>query len=82
MQRILGAILGALATFVALLIMDATRGDASPKYGVAVIIGAVISVFYPWVIAFILARRAKSRRANQVDRQVDRRLAEEQSKKG
>ncbi len=79
MQRIIGILLGAVVTYVALVLLDAASGDASTKYGTAVIIGAIVSLLWPWVIGFILVRRAKQRRADQVDKEVDKRLAEQQN---
>jgi ABC-type branched-subunit amino acid transport system permease subunit len=82
MQRIIGIGLGAVVTYLALVLLDATSGDATPKYGVAVVIGALVSLLWPWVIGFFLLRRAKERRSNQVDKEVDKRLAEERSNQG
>jgi lipopolysaccharide export LptBFGC system permease protein LptF len=77
MQRIIGIVLGAIVTYAALVLLNATGGDAAPKYGTAVIIGAVVSLLWPWLIGFYLLRREKQRRADQVDKEVDKRLAEE-----
>jgi len=82
MQRIIGIVLGAVVTYLALVLLDATSGDATPKYGLAVVIGALVSLLWPWVIGFILVRRAKARRSNQVDKEVDKRLAEERNNQG
>jgi len=62
--------------------MDARKGDATPKYGLGVVIGAGISLFWPWVIGFVLGRRAKSRHDRQVDREIDHKLAEERTRRG
>ncbi|MFI5198951.1 MAG: hypothetical protein ACHQXL_01065 [Candidatus Limnocylindrales bacterium] len=82
MQRIIGIVLGALVTYVALLLLDASSGDASTRYGTAVIIGAIVSLLWPWVIGYILLRRAKQRRDDQVDKEVDKRLAEQRNDQG
>jgi hypothetical protein len=76
MQRVIGIVLGAIVTYLALVILDATSSDAT-KYGTAVILGAIVSLLWPWVIGFILVRRAKQRRSDQVDKEVDKRMAEE-----
>lgn len=75
MQRIIGIVLGAVVTYLALVLPDATS-NPEPKYGTAVILGAVVSLLWPWVIGFILVSRAKQR-SNQVDKEVDKRMAEE-----
>lgn len=76
MQRFIGIIIGAVVTYLLLLLMDTMSGEATIKYGLAVIVGALVSLFWPWVIGFFLLRRAKDRRDDQIEREVDKRLAE------
>jgi len=76
MQRVIGIVLGAVVTYLILLLMDATSGEATIRYGLAVVIGAVVSLLWPWVIGFFLVRRAKQRRENQIDKEVDKRMSE------
>ena len=84
MQRIIGVALGALVTFVVLVVLDATKPDAVTKYATAAIIGAVVSLLWPWVVGFYLARRVSARRKEQLDEkvqaEVQRTLAEERAK--
>jgi hypothetical protein len=75
MQRTIGVVLGALVTYLLLVVMDAASGDATPKYGTAVVVGALVSWLWPWVIGFILVRRAKQRRQNEVSDEVARQMA-------
>ena len=74
MQRILGAGLGALATYVVLILFAGTA--QSQVYLVAVIVGLIISIAWPWIIALMVARRVKDRRKEDIDREVQERLAE------
>ena len=76
MQRVIGIVLGAVVTYLILLLMDAMSGEATIRYGLAVVIGAVVSLLWPWVIGFFLVRRAKQRRENQIDKEVDKRMSE------
>ena len=76
MQRIIGIAIGALVTYLILLIMDTMSGEATIRYGIAVIAGALVSLFWPWVIGFFLLRRARDRRDEHIEREVDKRLAE------
>jgi ATP/ADP translocase len=80
MQRFIGVSLGALVTYLLLVILDATTGDASPKYGMAVVIGAIVSWLWPWVIGIFLARRVKARHDQKISDEVDKQLAEERKK--
>ena len=80
MQRTIGVVLGALVTYLILVILDATSTDASAKYGMAVVVGALVSWTWPWVIGFFLLRRAKERRDKKIAEEVDKQVAA--SKKG
>lgn len=76
MQRLIGVVLGALATYLLLLVLDGSSGDPATGFAIAVIVGAVISYLWPWVIGFILKRRGKAQRERLVADEVDRRMAE------
>jgi hypothetical protein len=80
MQRTIGVVLGALVTYLMLIILDATSTDPSAKYGLAVVVGGLVSWLWPWVIGFFLLRRAKERRDKKISEEVDRQVAA--SKKG
>ncbi len=78
-QRFLGVSIGALITFLILWLSDVTnQADLMPWYVAAVVIGAIASFFWPVVIGFWLGRRARARRDDQIQREVDRQLAEQQ----
>ena len=79
MQRTIGVVLGALVTYLMLVILDATS-NPEPKYGLAVVVGALVSWLWPWVIGIILVRRARARRDQKISDGVDRQVAA--SKKG
>jgi prepilin signal peptidase PulO-like enzyme (type II secretory pathway) len=76
MQRVIGIVLGAIVTYLLLAVMIGMNGDSTVKFGAAVVIGAIVSLLWPWVIGFFLVRRAKQRRENQIDKEVDKRMSE------
>jgi lipopolysaccharide export LptBFGC system permease protein LptF len=76
MQRIIGIAIGAIVTYLLLLLMDTMSGEATIRYGLAVLIGAIVSLFWPWIIGFFLLRRARDRRDEHIEREVDKRLSE------
>ncbi|MDP2350480.1 MAG: hypothetical protein Q8M74_04910 [Chloroflexota bacterium] len=80
MQRFFGVVLGAILTYLLLVILGTISGDTATNYAIAVVAGAIVSLVWPWAIGFILGRRAKSRRNREVRDQVDRQVAEERSK--
>jgi hypothetical protein len=73
LQHGIGTIVGALVTLVFLVIMvpaDATWSD----YVTPLVIGALATFFWPVVIAFWLGRRAKARREDQIQAEVQRQI--------
>ncbi len=75
MQRFIGVTLGAIVTYLLLLAADTMSADPAAKYGVIVVIGAIVSWLWPWVIGIILVRRAKSRRDQKISDEVDKQVA-------
>jgi len=49
MQRIIGAVLGAVATYLVLMAFAGTAG--SQTYLAAILIGLVVTIAWPWIIA-------------------------------
>ena len=74
MLRIIGAGLGALATYTLLIIL--AGGGQSQVYLAAVIVGLLVSIVWPWIIALMVDRRVKDRRKDEIDREVKEQLAE------
>ena len=74
MQRIIGAGLGAIATYVLLVLFAGTQ--QSQVYLVAVAIGLIVSIVWPWIISFMVARRVRDRRKDEIDREVQEQLAQ------
>jgi hypothetical protein len=79
-QRFIGVSLGALVTYLLLIAADAWSADPAAKYGMAVVIGAIVSWLWPWVIGILLARRVKARHDQKISDEVDKQLAEERKK--
>jgi len=78
-QRLLGVSVGALITFLILWLSTVVKPvDLMPWYLAAAVIGAIASFFWPVVIGFWLHRRAKARRDDQIQKEVDRQLEEQQ----
>lgn len=79
LQRLIGVSIGALVTFAILWFSDFTNQvDLIPWYLAAAVIGAIASFFWPVVAGIWLGRRAKARRDEQIQKEVDRQMAEKQ----
>lgn len=77
MQRFIGLVLGAIVTYLLLVILLGTTGDSARNYAIAVVTGGIVALVWPWVVAFYIGRRVKERRDAEVQREVERQLAEE-----
>jgi hypothetical protein len=77
-QRFLGVSVGALVTFAVLWFSTvANPTDLMPWYVAAAVLGAIASFLWPVVIGFWFARRRKDKRDEQIQKEVDRQLAEQ-----
>ena len=82
MQHIIGVVLGALAAFILLTLFNGPDGprivsDATQGYLIAIVVGAIVALAWPWVIGLILVRRAKGRRDDQIQKEVEKQVAEQ-----
>ncbi|MFN8619845.1 MAG: hypothetical protein U0869_11335 [Chloroflexota bacterium] len=73
-QNILGILTGALITLI-VLIFTVGGGDKIPQYVTALVIGGICNFLWPLVAGIWLARRAKERRNEQIQKEVDRQIA-------
>jgi mannitol-specific phosphotransferase system IIBC component len=76
-QRFIGVVLGAVATFLVLLVTSTSIvADQNKGYLIAVVVGAIVAWLWPWVIGMILVRRARSRQDERMHKQVEKEMAE------
>ena len=80
MQRIIGLILGGFTIYVLLNVMEAVTKDTQTRYLLAILIGMLVALLWPWVIGLRVARRARDRRDEEIQEEVQRQLAEERAK--
>ncbi len=74
MLRILSAILGAAVSYVLLIILAGTA--QSQNFLIAIVVGAVITIGFPWVIALMVSRRVRDERQTEIDRAAQEQLAQ------
>jgi phosphotransferase system glucose/maltose/N-acetylglucosamine-specific IIC component len=75
-SRVIGGAIGALVTFALLWLNHADPG----AWATAAIVGAAVTVLWPIVMGFYFGRRhARSRRENDIEAEVQRRIARAQT---
>lgn len=76
MHRVIGILLGGLTIYLLLNVMEAFTKDTQPRYLLAVVIGMLVALLWPWVIGIFAARRARDRRDEQIQKEVDKQIAQ------
>ena len=76
MQRVIGIIVGGFTIYVLLNLMEAVTKDTQPRYLLAVGIGMLVMLLWPWVIGLFFARRVKNRRDEEIQKEVDRQMSQ------
>ncbi len=80
LQRLIGVSLGAVVTLVLLELLN--LGSKEPTYVTAVVIGAIVSFFWPVFIGWYLVRRHRAKQQDQISKEVDRQVSEQTGKQG
>jgi hypothetical protein len=79
LQRLIAVTIGALVTFGFLVFWDATDFmDPIPAYAVAALLGAVGALIWPVIVGWWFVRRAKDRRDDQIQKEVERQMSGKQ----
>jgi integral membrane sensor domain MASE1 len=77
-QRLIAAAIGAIVTFVLLLVLNpADAPDPVSIYLTAAVGGAIGTLAWPLVAAIMARNRIKDRRDEEVQKEVQRQLAEQ-----
>ena len=79
LQRLIGVSLGALVTSASSHLLN-IGNDPQPKYVGAVVIGAIVSFFWPVFIGWYLVRRHRNKQQEQISKEVDRQVSEQTGK--
>jgi hypothetical protein len=80
MHRFIGIVLGGLTIYLLLNLSDALSVETQPRYLVAIVAGMVVALIWPWLMGMRDSRRAKERRDEEIEAEVQRQLAEERAK--
>ena len=71
LHRIIGFILGGITIYV-ILNLSTIIGDPQPRYLAAILIGLAVIALYPWLIGIWFVRRAKSKRDEEIQAEVQK----------
>jgi len=77
-RRIIGIVLGVVAFFIVYWLTGGLATPATPNWALAILVGLVVALIWPWIMGVILVRRARQRRQDQIDKEVQKQLAQQQ----
>ena len=73
-RRITGIILGVLA-FLLVYWATGLGTPSNPNLALALLVGLVVALIWPWIMGLLLVRRARQRRQDEIDKEVQESLA-------
>lgn len=76
-RRITGIILGVLA-FLLVYWASGLGTPSNPNLALALLVGLVVALLWPWVFGLIMVRRVRQRRQDEIDQEVQKQLAQQQ----
>ena len=78
-RRISGIVLGVIA-FLLVYWLSGLGTPSNPNLALSLLVGLVVALISPWIIGLLLVRRVRQRRQDEIDREVQKQLAEQQKK--
>jgi hypothetical protein len=81
-QRGIGITIGAIVSFILLILLVTEGMDYLQDFVIALVIGGVAAFFWPVVVGIWMGRRAKQRRDAQIESEVQRQLDQERRHQG
>jgi len=77
-RRITGIVLGVLA-FLLVYWLTGLGTPSEPNWALALLVGLVVALIWPWLFGIYAVRRAKQHRQNEIDDEVQKQLAQQQN---
>ena len=77
-RRITGIILGVLAFLLVYWLTGGFATPATPNWALSILVGLLVALLWPWIMGLLLARRVRQRRQNEIDKEVQKQLAQQQ----
>ncbi len=79
-RRITGIILGVIAFLIVYWLTGGTATPATPNWALAILVGLVVALVWPWIMGLIMVRRVRQRRQDEINQEVQKQLAEQQNR--
>ena len=77
-RRITGIVLGVLA-FLLVYWLTGLGTPSEPNWALAILVGLVIALIWPWLFGIYAVRRVRQNRQNEIDQEVQKQLAQQQN---
>ncbi len=77
-RRITGIVIGVLA-FLLVYWLTGLGTPSEPNWALALLVGLVVALIWPWLFGIYAVRRAKQHRQNEIDDEVQKQLAQQQN---
>ena len=77
-RRITGIILGVLA-FLLVYWITGLGTPSAPNWALALLVGLVVALIWPWLFGLYMVRRVKANRQNEIDQEVQKQLSQQQN---
>ena len=77
-RRITGIILGVVAFLLEYWLTVGTQTPSNPNWALAILVGLVVALIWPWLFGLYVVRRAKRNRQDEIDQEVQKQLAQQQ----
>jgi len=78
-RRISGIVLGVVAFLIVYWLTGGTATPATPNWALAILVGLVVALIWPWVMGLMMARRVRQRRQDEIDQEVQKQVAQQQA---
>ena len=78
-RRITGIVLGVLAFLLVYWLTSVTSTPSSPNWALAILVGLVVALIWPWLFGLYMVRRVRQKRQDEIDKEVQDQLAKQQN---
>ena len=78
-RRITGIVLGVLAFLLVYWLTGGMATPSTPNWALSILVGLVVALLWPWVFGLFMVRRVRQNRQDEIDKEVQKQLAEKQN---